>query len=189
MNSFYNRNELENMGFKKLGENVLLSKKTSIYGCNQIEIGNNVRIDDYCILSGKIEMGDYIHIAAYSALYGGDEGIVIQDYANISSRVTIYSISDDYSGETMTNPMIPNMYKNVMSKTVKIEKHVIVGATSVILPGVTLCEGGAFGAFSLINQDSEPWSIYAGIPCRKIRNRKKNLLDCEKMFMKEKKID
>lgn len=34
-------------------------------------IGSNVRIDDFCILSGRLEFGSYVHIAAYSALYGG----------------------------------------------------------------------------------------------------------------------
>ncbi len=67
-------------------------------------INDNVRIDDFCILSGHIEIGSYIHIAAYSALYGGQAGIFMDDFLNISSRVFVYSVSDDYSGETMTNP-------------------------------------------------------------------------------------
>ena len=65
-------------------------------------------------------MGDYIHIAAYSALYGGSEGIYIYNYANVSSRVSIYAVSDDYSGEAMTNPMVPDKYKNVDNRKVII---------------------------------------------------------------------
>ena len=106
MDSFFHEEELKLLNIK-IGQNVKISKKCSIYGYD-IEIGNNVRIDDFCILSGKIRLGDYIHIAAYSALYGGTEGIYIKDYANISSRVSIYAINDDYSGKTMTNPMIPD---------------------------------------------------------------------------------
>lgn len=184
MNSFYSDDELEKIGLKKYGKNVLISKKASIYSPEKIIIGNHVRIDDFCILSGKIQLGSYIHIAAYSGLYGGDDGIFIGDFANLSSRVSVYSISDDYSGESMTNPMVPEEFKNVESAPVTIEKHVIVGSTSVILPGIVLREGSAFGAFSFINKSSEAWSVNAGIPFRKIKERKKRIQDLEKRIEK-----
>lgn len=180
--AIYTVEELKKMGIKEVGEDVYISKKASFYSPNKICIGNHVRIDDFCILSGKINIGNYIHIAAYSALYGGDAGIEILDYSNISSRVTIYGVSDDYSGMTMTNPMIPEEYKNVMSAHVKIEKHVIIGATSVVLPGCILKEGSAFGSFSFINKSSDPWSVNAGIPVKKIKNREKKLLTYVEKF-------
>lgn len=183
MDSFYTEQELNDLGFKAFGKNVKISRKASIYGAKNIVIGNNVRIDDFCIISGKIELGSYIHVAAYSALYGGDSGIYIDDYANLSSRICVYSISDDYSGETMTNPMIPDEYKNVKSAPVYIEKHVIIGSTSVVLPGVRLKEGSSFGSFSFINRDSEEWSVNAGIPFRKIKERKKDLIKLEQRFV------
>lgn len=184
MDSFYSVEELKQIGLKNCGENVKISRKASIYSASEISIGNNVRIDDFCILSGRIEIGDYIHIAAYTALYGGDEGIFIDDFANLSSRVSVYSISDDYSGKTLTNPMIPAEYKNVESKPVFIGKHVIIGSTSVVLPGVKLAEGSSFGSFSFINHDSESWSINVGIPFKKIENRSRELLELESKMLK-----
>ena len=186
MNSFYSLDELKELGLQRIGQNVLISRKASIYNINKICIGNNVRIDDFCILSGKITIENYIHIAAYTALYGGDKGIVIRDFANISSKISIYSISDDYSGETMTNPMISDKYKNVKSEEVVIERHVIIGSGCVVLPGVVLREGSSFGAMTFINRDSEPWSINVGIPFKKIKDRSKELLELEKKLMEEK---
>lgn len=183
MNSFYTADELKMIGFNSVGYNVLISKKASIYNAHKINIGSNVRIDDFCILSGKITIGNYIHIAAYTAVYGGESGVYIDDFANISSRVTIYSVCDDFSGETMTNPMIPDEYKNVYSEAVYIDRHVIIGSTSVILPGVHLKEGSSFGCFSFINHNSEEWSINAGIPFKKIKDRKKTLLEKEQEFI------
>lgn len=182
MTSFYSIEELTSLGLKTFGNNVLISRKASIYGASNIEIGDNVRIDDFCILSGTIKIGNYIHIAAYSALYGGNKGIYIDDFANISSRVTIYSVSDDYSGESLTNPMIPDEYKHINNAPVYIEKHVIIGSTSVVLPGIKLSEGSAFGSFSFINSNSECWSINAGIPAKKLKNRSKHLLEKETFF-------
>ena len=179
MTSFYTDEELKQLGLCSFGKNVKISRKASIYGANRVSIGDNVRIDDFCILSGYIELGNYIHIAAYTALYGGDQGIYISDFSNLSSRVSVYSVSDDYSGETMTNPMVPDEYKNVLSKAVHIVKHTIIGSTSVVLPGVNIAEGSSFGSFSFINRDSEPWSINVGIPFKKIKSRSKELLKFE----------
>lgn len=182
MTSFYSDVELAQIGFKSLGDNVQISRKASIYSAKKISIGDNVRIDDFCILSGKIVLQNYIHVAAYSALYGGEKGIFVDDFANLSSRVSVYSVSDDYSGESMTNPMIPDKYKKTQSAPVYIGRHVIVGSTSVILPGVKLAEGSSFGSFSFINGDSKPWSINVGIPFRKIGDRSRKLLELENEF-------
>lgn len=186
MNSnFYSEEELKTLGFKKYGMDVRISRKASIYGAEKMILGSHVRIDDFCILSGSIQIGNYIHVAAYSALYGGTCGIYIEDFANISSRVSIYAVSDDYSGFSMTNPMIPDSYKRLEQATVRIEKHVIIGSTSVVLPGVTLGIGSAFGSFSLIKNNSEAWSINGGIPAKKIKNREQKILELEEQFRKE----
>lgn len=187
MDSFYSEEENKKLGFQMIGKNVKISRKACIYGAENIVIGNNVRIDDFCILSGKIKVGDYIHIAAYSALYAGDAGIIIQDFTNISSKVVIYAVSDDYSGEYMTNPLIPEKYKNTIKKEVFIEENVIIGSGCTILPGVTLKEGSSFGSMSLVKNNSEPWSVNVGIPAKKIKDRKKQLLDLEKRFLEDEK--
>lgn len=183
INSFYSENELEEIGFKFLGKNVLISRKASIYGADRMIIGNNVRIDDFSILSGSIELGNYIHIAAYCALFGGSKGIQMMDFSALSSRCAIYALTDDYTGSTMTNPTIPDKYKNVYEKKVILEKHVIVGTGTSILPGVTLGEGAAVGSMSLVNHSIDGWGIYVGCPCRKIKDRSKQLLEFEKELM------
>lgn len=185
MTSFYSENELKELGLKSYGSNVHISRHACFYGAKEISIGDNVRIDDFCILSGKVTLGSNIHIAAYSALYGGTDGITIDDFANLSSRISVYSVSDDYSGETMTNPTIPDKYKNVESAPVHIGRHVIIGSNSVVLPGVNIEEGSSFGSFSFINRDSEPWSINVGIPFKKIKERSKNLLKLEEQYLND----
>lgn len=185
MSSFYSEAELCDLGLKHYGKNVLISKKASIYGSQNIKIGDNVRIDDFCILSGNIKIGNYVHISAYAGLFAGKSGIYIEDFVAISSRVIVYAVTDDYSGAVMTNPMVPSKYKNVEDLKVIIGKHSIIGSGSTILPGVQLSEGSAVGAMSLVNQSTEPWSINVGIPARKIKERKRELLELEKAFLEE----
>ena len=174
--------ELGMLGFSQIGKNVLISDKASLYNCTKISIGNNVRIDDFCVLSagaGGIFLGNYIHIAVYSSLMGAGK-IALFDFCGLSSRVSIYSSNDDYSGTMMTNPTVPSRFTGVTHADVTLEKHVIVGAGSIILPGVTLREGVAVGALSLINNDCESFGIYAGTPAKRIGNRKRELLKKEK---------
>lgn len=181
-NSFYKEQELQELGFKKIGRNVLVSKKASFYGASNMTIGNNVRIDDFCLLSGKINLGNYIHIAAYAAIFGGSRGVTLRDFSTLSSRCTVYALTDDYSGETMTNPMVPAAFKNLTEASVTIGRHVIVGTGSTILPGADIGEGVALGAHSLLTNPAEAWHIYAGAPAKILRPRSRDLLEKEKQF-------
>lgn len=176
MTSFFSDEEVRKLGFCDVGKNVLISRKASIYGAERIIIGNNVRIDDFCILSGKIKIGRNVHISAFCGLWGGKSGIVIDDFCTISSRCSIYALSDDYSGQYMTNPMVLEAFRGVTEEKVSLGMHVIIGTGSTILPGVKLEEGVSVGAMSLVNNSLEAWGMYAGIPCKKIKERSRNLL-------------
>lgn len=180
--SYLTKDEITAMGFKSVGDNVFLSSKASYYNCKNIIIGNNTRIDDFSILSAGengIEIGSYVHIAAFSTLIGLDK-ITLNDFSGLSSRVSVYSSSDDYSGVYMTNPMVPSEFTNVTHGAVTIGKHVIVGAGSVILPNVILEDGVAIGALSLVTRNCEEFGVYSGVPARKIKDRKRDLLGLEK---------
>ena len=183
MNSFYSQEELKKIGFKSYGENVLISRKASIYSPERIKIGNNVRIDDFCILSGNVEIGNYVHISAYVALYG-KEGILIKDFCGCSARCTIYSVTDDFSGEYMISPMVPDELTNITGGKVVLEKYVQLGANTVVMPNIKIKEGTAVGAMSFVNKNLEEWSIYAGIPCKKIKERNKNIIKLSKKIVK-----
>lgn len=176
MDDYYSKEELCKICFCSVGKNVFISKKVSIYNANIIKIGNNVRIDDFCILSGKIIIGNNVHISAGSYLFAGEAGIIIEDYSSISSRCAIYAITDDYSGEYLANPTVPAELRNVIKKEVIIKKYSIVGTGSTILPGVIIEEGCSVGAMSLVKESLQPWGIYVGIPCKRIKEKSKKLL-------------
>ena len=183
--AYYTNDELAQMGFKYLGNNVKISDKSSIYNCEEIEIGDNSRIDDFCVLSGKITIGKNVHITPQCLVAGGTEGIVFEDYTTIAYQVQVFTQSDDYSGETMTNSTIPEKYKNEYKKAIVLGKFSIVGAGSIIMPGVILAEGTSIGAASLVLRSTEPWSIYVGNPAQKIKNKSKKLLELEKQYIQE----
>lgn len=182
--SIYSKQELIDMGFKSVGNNVFISKKASFYGAKNISIGSNVRIDDFSILTGGeggINIGSYVHIAAYVYI-SGQGGVDIGDFVGISSRSAVYSASDDYSGKVMTNPMVPSKFTHVERKKIIFSKHVLIGTGSTVLPGVEIGEGTAVGAMSLVVSNLEPWGIYLGIPAKLLKPRSKEILDMEKQL-------
>lgn len=185
MDSFYNEEELKGLGFKRYGTNFKLSKKAVIYNADKIEIGNNVRIDDFCILSGRLIFGNFIHIAVCTRLSGSSAGITFNDFSGVSYNSTIIANSDDYSGEVLTNPMIPMKFRKIHPAPVVLGKHALVATHCVIMPGVTIGEGSAIGAMSLVLKDVEPWSIYYGIPAKRVKDRDKNIIVLEKQMIKE----
>jgi len=174
-NSFYSHDELAGLGLKSYGENVLISRFARLYSPGTIEIGSHVRIDDFCILSGTIKLGSHIHISAYCALYG-KFGIVMEDYSGLSPRCTVFSASDDFSGDYLIGPMVDSKYTNVTGGQVTIGKYSQLGSGCTVMPGVTIQEGVAVGAMSLINKNLEAWVLYKGLPVRYHKERSKVLL-------------
>lgn len=174
--SFYTQQELSLLGLKSYGENVRISRYAQIYSPEKISIGNNVRIDDFCILSGCITIGSHIHIAAYCALHAGSYSIEMEDYTGLSARATIYAAMDDFSGDYLIGPIHDDKYTNVTGGSVKICKYAQIGAGGLVFPSVCVGEGAVLGAMSMTKQELAPWSIYAGVPAKKIKQRNKRLL-------------
>ncbi len=181
--AFLSREQLEAMGFKALGKNVKISDKASIYNPEQMAIGERSRIDDFCVLSGKITIGNNVHIAVFCNVAGGVMGITLHDFVGLAYGCYVFSQSDDYTGKTLTNPTIPAAFKNELKKAVTIERHAIIGTHSLVFPGVTVAEGTAVGAMTMVTRSTKPWSVYHGVPAKRLKPRKKDLLELEAQYL------
>lgn len=175
MNSFYSEAELLSMGFKSIGKDCKISRYARFYGISNITIGNNVRIDDFCIISGNVTIGSHIHISAYVALYGS-LGIILEDYTGISPRSTIYSAMDDFSGDYLIGPIHDENKTNVTGGMVLVKKYAQIGCNTVVFPSLSIGEGCIVGACSLVRKSLDEWTIYAGVPVKKMKNRSRLLL-------------
>ena len=181
--AYLTQEQLREVGFKSLGRDVKISDRASIYNADRIEIGDHSRIDDFCVISGRVAIGRNVHIAPFCLVAGGDPGIVFEDFSGLAYQVQVFTQSDDYTGGSLTNPTIPNFFKNEIKRSVYVGRHCIVGAGSIVMPGVMLHEGTAVGAMSLVRKSTEAWSIYVGNPAKKIRDRKRGLLGLERQYL------
>ena len=183
--SFVTRSELESMGFKKIGKDVKFSSRAVVYNPETIELDDYCRIDDFTILSGVLEIGKYVHIASHCNIAGGVAGIFIKDFVGVATGSALLSRSDDYSGETLTNPNIPMKYKKVIDKSLTIGRHALFGAGCIVLPGCDIGEGCSFGARSTITRPTIPWYIYTGTPAKPHARRRIDLLRLELELLNE----
>lgn len=181
--------DLKNFGFKSIGKNVRISSDARIYGQENISIGNNVRIDDFTILSavnGYINIQNYVFIARNCHL-SGFLGIEMHDFSSMAANTVIYSASDDYGGDYLTAQAIPQKYTAHIGGLVIIGKHVIIGSGTVVIGPANIGEGCSIGSMTFVQNELLPWGVYVGIPCKRLKERKKGLLELEKQFLNEQK--
>jgi acetyltransferase-like isoleucine patch superfamily enzyme len=177
--------QLKRIGFKKLGLNVKVSDKASIYEPEKIELHDNVRIDDFSIVSGNVVIGKYSHVTPMCLVAGGEPGVFIHDFCTLAYGVKVFAQSDDYSGQSMVNSLIPRKYKKEVFKEVVLERHCVLGTNSVVMPGVRLAEGTSSGAMTLFIKSTSPWGVYVGTPASRIKERSRELLELEMKFIGE----
>ena len=175
--------QLINKSFKNLGRNVKISNKAALYNTELWDVGDNVRIDDFCVVSGKVSFGQNVHIAIFCNIAGGTEGITFDDFSGLAYGCHVFSQSDDYTGKTLTNPTVPAKYKKERKEKIHIGRHCNVGINSLICPGVVMAEGCSLGAMSMLTKSTEPWTMYFGIPAKKLKPRKKDMLELEKQYL------
>ncbi|MFG6584640.1 acyltransferase [Sulfitobacter sp. 1A12779] len=180
--------ELRELGIGSVGANVHIARNCTIIGYERLKIGDNVRIDGPTTIlvgsSSELMIGSFVHISAGCHL-AASVPLEMADFAGLSQGVRIFTATDDYSGETLTNPMVPRAYKKVQSGPVRLGRHVIVGTGSVILPGVNIGDGTSVGAMSLVTKSLPQWSLCMGTPCRPVRERMRTLLELEKKLFED----
>lgn len=146
---FYTKEDLLAAGFHSIGENVRISRKVSLYAISG-SVGNHVRIDDFCILKGRIVLGSYIHIGSFSLLTGVCGEVQLQDCSVLSSGVHIYTGSDDYRADVLSSGAVPQEFVKTIKGDVYLGKGSIVGAQSLLLPNTYIEDGASVGAHCVI---------------------------------------
>src|SRR4051794_32567843 len=168
--------QIAQLGLARVGTGVAISDRCSVYGAGSISLGDHVRIDDFAILTARepVVIGSHTHIAALAFL-SGQLGSIIEDFVNVSPRGTLLSGNNDFSGQWLPGPLIREELRRVQGGCIHLGRHSMVGAPSVVLPGVSFGEGAVVGALSLVKEPLAPWGIYGGVPARLIRPRSRDV--------------
>jgi galactoside O-acetyltransferase len=173
----YTRDELLGMGFAYVGRDIKVFRSSVLVNCANIHLGDGCQIDDFVhiISSKRVHIGRRVHIACFSSIAGGGE-VTLEDYAGLSAGCRLISGTEDFLGGGMTNPCVPEKYRNVTRSFIHVKKHAILGTNTIVHPGVTIHEGVATSSGTIVNKDLEAWSIYGGPLAKRIRERPKDVI-------------
>lgn len=142
--------EIAELGIQA-GTNVRISRYAHFYNA-EVVIGSNVRIDDFCILKGKICIGDNVHVGAYSLIGGVGGEVRIGSNVGISNGVSIYTSTENFLSKKRGNPTLPASQRDVTAGLVAIGDDCIVGAGVKVLPGVCVGSGSSISANCVLSR-------------------------------------
>lgn len=176
MNTYINSNQYDYSKLKSIGEDTFISNNVEIRRPHLVSVGSHVAIDTGFYLTTQAIIKDYIHIAPYITCIGGENGkLIMEDFTTIAAGCRLICSGDHHLGEGLIGPTIPEKYRdNVTYGNITLNRFASIGTNCVVMPGITLAEGSVIGACSLVTKDTEPWTIYIGVPARAIKIRPKD---------------
>ncbi|WP_448697799.1 acyltransferase [Mucilaginibacter sp. AW1-3] len=175
MGAELNSEQYDHSLLKSCGEDVFISAKVEIRRPGMVTVGSHVAIDSGVYITTQAEIGDYVHLSPYITVIGGaNSKLIVEDFVTIAAGSRIIAGSDKFLGDGFTSVTAPEEYRDTVTfSTITIKRFAGIGTNAVIMPGVTIAEGSVIGACSLVTKDTEPWTIYTGIPARPVKFRNK----------------
>lgn len=165
--------QVKQMGFRSIGENILIDESATFYRCSSIRLGSSIRIDAQAELvagPGDLVIGDHVHVSRGCVIHG-QAGVIFEDFVGLSPSVHVLTECDDYSAGWLTNPTVDREFRRVTSLPIRLNRHVAVGTSSVILPGSIIGEGASIGALSVVLGRVLPGAIMSGNPSVRVGTR------------------
>jgi acetyltransferase-like isoleucine patch superfamily enzyme len=175
------------------GRNVTFGTNVVLRHPGKIRIGDDVAIDDGCVLDAKgsgnrgIDIGSRVFLGRHTLLACKDGDIALEDGVNISYNCTVFSASSVRIGrETLLaaycymvggghdfdRPDLPVVQQARPSQGILVGPGSWLGAGAIVLDGVTVGPSAIVGAHAVVTQDVPAFAIVAGAPARVVRDRR-----------------
>ncbi len=175
-----------------VGKGVVFGSNVVLRHPHKIHIGDNVVIDDNCVLDAKgtdnqgIRIGNGVFVGRNTILYCKDGDISIGDNTTISFNCDVFSANKVSIGQNVQiaaytflnggshsfdRTDIPVIQQERSGTGITVEDNVWLGADVKVLDGVTVGRDSIVGAGAVVTDSVEPFSIVAGIPAKLIRKR------------------
>ena len=158
---------------KRCGEDVFISANVEIRRPHLVSVGSHVAIDSGLYLTTAAEIGDYTHLSPYLTVIGGTRStLIVEDFVTIAAGSRLICGSDRFMGDGLTSVTVPTEFRDTVDAgIIRCARFAGIGTNVVIMPNVTIGEGSVLGACSLVMHDTEPWTVYVGVPARPVKTR------------------
>lgn len=144
---------IRNLIYKRIYR-MQIAEKAVIYGGSEIRAPYNIEIGEGTIIGDESKLD-------------GRNGISIGKNVNFSTGVWIWTDQHD--------PQSPG-FESKKGGLVVIGDRAWISSRVIILPGVNIGEGAVIAAGAVVTKDVEPFSIYGGVPAKRIGDRNKSLI-------------
>jgi len=140
---------------------------------DMVKIADTARIDSFVKIEGGqgVNIGEYVHICSFAHINIGSGNVILEDYSGVSSGAKILGGSNKSDGKSMS-AAAPAHMQVVERKTTLLREYAFLGVNSVVMPGVTIGIGAVIGAGAVVTNDVPDYEIWAGVPAKKIGDRK-----------------
>lgn len=140
----------------KIGKNFHCGRGTFIWARNKIEIGDNFYLGKFSSIETNCIIGNNVIIANHVGIVGRYD----HNYQQIGIPVRLASQIRD-----------KNYSWKGLDEITYIGDDVWIGYGAIIMSGVRIGNGTIIAAGSIVTHDTEAYSIVAGIPAKKIKQR------------------
>jgi acetyltransferase-like isoleucine patch superfamily enzyme len=175
------------------GRNVSFGAGVTLRHPGKIHLGDDVAVDDGCVLDAKgtanggIRIGNRVFLGRNTILACKDGDIVLEDGVNISYHCAVFSASTVRigadtllaafcyvvgGGHEFARTDMAVIHQGRPSKGVDIGRGAWLGAGAVVLDGVSVGHDAVVGANSVVSQDVPPFAVAVGMPARVVRDRR-----------------
>lgn len=155
------------------GLDVFISPNAYIKHLGTFRIGDHSAIDHgfYCTVTATV--GAYVHVGPYVTAIGGvDSTLHLEDFATVAAGARLICKGEEHHGAGLIGPRIPPEFRDkLIGGHLHIERYANVLTNAVLLPGSKIGEGAIIAAGAVFGGIAQPWSVYAGVPARKVGER------------------
>lgn len=162
-----------------------MSKENSVIGDN-VTIGENFNMGNFCIIEDNVIIGDNVTIKHYVWLKEGtvlQDGVFIDSYCKTGENLVVREgtsfkpltqISDDVQmgKNVFVGPdvvILRGMADRKGQEPPVIGNNVYIGGCVTILPGLTIGDNAILGAGAVVTKDVEPGAVMVGNPAKRIK--------------------
>lgn len=144
------------------GPSVYIAEHAAIY-TERLIMGAHSWIAGHALVRGDVDMGDNVSINAYACLSGK---VRLGHGVRIASHVSIVGFNHGF--DDLDTPI----YRQPLTTLgIHIHDDVWIGANAVVLDGVIIGRGAIIAAGAVVAKDVPPYAIAAGVPARVVRMR------------------
>ncbi|MFC8142711.1 acyltransferase [Streptomyces paradoxus] len=149
-------------GEVRLGEDCFVAESAAVYP-DVLHLGDRSYIAAQAYVTGEIRTGADCTVNPFTVVRGS---VTLGDGVRIGAHTSLLAFNHGFA------PGLPVHRQPVTSRGITVGDDVWIGSHVVVVDGVTIGDHCVIGAGAVVTKDLPAWTVAAGNPARRIRDRR-----------------